>query len=332
MTGVFKKYFIPHHENGYRPHFFRLEAMAAVFLFVAAIFGLAFTQMFVLSRTHYLGAVLPGVLVDMANQDRGIYNLTPLVINKTLQEAAQEKANDMATRGYFAHVSPTGITPWYWFTKAGYRFIYAGENLAINFNDSSVVNQAWMNSPGHRANILNVNFTEVGIATAEGVYQGQPTIFVAQMFGRPAPIVVPTPSPTLTAVAHAQACTKPQPGEESVLPVVTSREFVAVRNVDVPEPVPAVSKSSSLQPPASSVESATQYATLPQKVLSSPKMLLDLAYLLVVALVLFAILLSLGIELKKHHAKHVFSGLLMLLVVIGLSYLYQQYAGTVVIL
>src|SRR3989338_512287 len=327
MTGVFKKYFIPHHENGYRPHFFRLEAMASVFLFVAAIFGLAFTQMFVLSRTHYLAAVLPGVLVDMANQDRGIYNLTPLVINKTLQEAAQEKANDMATRGYFAHVSPTGITPWYWFTKAGYRFIYAGENLAINFSDSSVVNQAWMNSPGHRANILNANFTEVGIATAEGLYEAKPTIFVAQMFGKPAPLAVASPAPTLTSVVHAKAGTTPQPGSEKVVPIISDNQFIAVRNTDVGDAAPTSSESD-----VPTTLGTTEYATLPQKVLSSPKMFLDLAYLLVAALVLFAILLSLGIELRKHHAKHIFSGLVMLLVVIGLSYLYQQYVGTVVIL
>ena len=169
------------------------------------------------------------------------------------------------------------------------------------------------------------------------MYGDRPTIFVAQMFGRPAPIAVVPPTPTLTAVAHAEAGTTPGPGTERVIPVASSDYFVAVRNTNVPEPVsPSASSpqpaSPAGGPPASSVQSVTRYATLPQKVFSSPKMLLDIAYILVAALVIFAILLSLGIELRKHHARHVFSGLVMLLIVIGLSYLYQHYMGTVAVL
>ena len=69
--------------------------------------------------------------------------------------------------------------------KADYDFVYAGENLAINFEDSSEVSSAWMNSPKHKENILNGNFTEIGIATEKGFYNGKETIFVVQMFGSP---------------------------------------------------------------------------------------------------------------------------------------------------
>ena len=60
------------------------------------------------------------------------------------------KAQDMATLGYFAHVSPDGKTPWYWIEKVGYDYQYAGENLAINFSDSKDVTNAWMASPLHK--------------------------------------------------------------------------------------------------------------------------------------------------------------------------------------
>src|SRR3989344_546950 len=121
-------------------------------------------------------------LIELANDDRAGINLAPLKINPVLVLAAELKAQDMALKNYFAHTSPEGLSPWYWFDKAGYNFAYAGENLAIDFSESANVNAAWMNSPGHRANILNKNFTEIGIATAKGYYQGRETIFVVQLF------------------------------------------------------------------------------------------------------------------------------------------------------
>lgn len=105
--------------------------------------------------------------------------------NDLLSAAAQLKANDMAAKGYFAHVSPDGKTPWYWIDKVGYSYDYAGENLAVNFIDSADVSNAWMASPTHRANILNPVFKEVGTATAVGTYKGRNAIFVVQLFGTP---------------------------------------------------------------------------------------------------------------------------------------------------
>ena len=70
----------------------------------------------------------------------------------------------MAQKGYFAHVSPEGLTPWYWLGEVGYTFSHAGENLAVNFAEPEEVVDAWMNSLAHRTNILNGNFQEIGIA------------------------------------------------------------------------------------------------------------------------------------------------------------------------
>jgi hypothetical protein len=91
----------------------------------------------------------------------------------------------MAKEGYFAHDSPSGVTPWEWFDEVEYTYETAGENLAIDFSDSDAVVDAWMDSRLHRENILEEDFTEIGIATARGEYEGRETVFVVQMFGTP---------------------------------------------------------------------------------------------------------------------------------------------------
>jgi hypothetical protein len=131
----------------------------------------------------YLAAIYVDTLITLANKDRG--QGSELKVNELLTKAAQNKANDMASKGYFSHVTPEGRTPWEWITEAGYRYTYAGENLAVNFENSEDVNNAWLNSPGHRSNIMNSKFTEIGIATAEGMYNGHKATYVVQMFGTP---------------------------------------------------------------------------------------------------------------------------------------------------
>ena len=133
-----------------------------------------------------LSAIYAAVLVNLTNQNRATANISKLKTNPTLEKAAQMKADDMAAKGYFSHNTPDGKTPWYWFQKAGYEYIYAGENLAVNFENSEDVETAWMNSPGHFLNIMNPKYTEIGIATSTGIYEGREAIFVVQMFGSPA--------------------------------------------------------------------------------------------------------------------------------------------------
>jgi uncharacterized protein YkwD len=132
-----------------------------------------------------LSAIYGSVLISLTNQNRVAANLSELKVNPVLEKAAQMKADDMAAKGYFAHNTPEGFTPWYWFDKAGYNYVYAGENLAVNFENSEDVETAWMNSRGHFLNIMNPKFTEIGIATSTGIYKGRTAIFVVQMFGAP---------------------------------------------------------------------------------------------------------------------------------------------------
>ncbi len=92
-------------------------------------------------------------MLELTNEERIDNGLSALELNPKLELAAQQKAQDILSKDYFAHQSPDGFTPWYWFEKVGYDYQYAGENLAIGFLDSEEVSQAWLESPSHRANL-----------------------------------------------------------------------------------------------------------------------------------------------------------------------------------
>lgn len=181
------KYFVPHEGNEHKPHFLRWEAVLVVLGFIIFVEVVFLIQVLVIfPRTSFFANVLPNVLVDFTNANRASQNFAPLKINPLLEKAAQLKAEDMAKKGYFAHNSPDGLSPWSWFKKAGYNFSYAGENLAVNFFDSQELVDAWLASPLHKQNILNRNFTEIGIGVAKGNWNGREAVFIVQMFGRPA--------------------------------------------------------------------------------------------------------------------------------------------------
>ena len=116
-------------------------------------------------------------------EDAGAKNL---VINDTLSEMAQQKLRDMFGKQYFEHVSPTGVGPGDLAKQAGYDYIVIGENLALgNFDGDKALLDAWMASPGHRANILNVRYREIGISVGQGSFEGKKTWIAVQEFGLP---------------------------------------------------------------------------------------------------------------------------------------------------
>jgi hypothetical protein len=94
----------------------------------------------------------------------------------------------MFQNNYWSHVSPSGKSPWEFFKESGYNYSVAGENLAKDFGDSSSVVSAWMNSPTHKANIINNKYKEIGIGVVDGVLNGMKTTLVVQHFASPTPI------------------------------------------------------------------------------------------------------------------------------------------------
>ena len=112
--------------------------------------------------------------------------LPPLIENAKLDASAKAKANDMFAKQYFEHVSPTGVGPGELAKTYGYSYIVEGENLILgNFASEKEVVQKWMDSPGHRANILNNRYTEIGVAMVKGEYQEQMVWIGVQEFGLP---------------------------------------------------------------------------------------------------------------------------------------------------
>ena len=122
-------------------------------------------------------------IIDLANADRREKGIGELVENEKLKEAAMAKAEDMIADGYFSHTAPDVATPWSWIEKERYDYNYAGENLAMDFVSAEKVNQAWLESPTHRANILNERYKDIGVAMQQGIINGHSTIAVVQMFG-----------------------------------------------------------------------------------------------------------------------------------------------------
>lgn len=147
-------------------------------------------------------------LLSGTNQQRIANGLGALALNSQLSQAAQSKAQDMLNNDYWAHTSPTGVTPWYWITSAGYSYQTAGENLAYGFATAADTITGWMNSPGHRANILNTTYKDVGFGIVNAPnYQssGPETIVVAmyaEPYAAPAPVAAPT-APSTTKASPA---------------------------------------------------------------------------------------------------------------------------------
>ena len=102
-------------------------------------------------------------VVELTNAERRKNGLRDLQVDNSLANVAQAKSNDMLSKNYFSHTSPTYGSPFDMMRSFGISYSYAGENIAKGQRSADEVVTAWMNSPGHRANILNGNYTHIGI-------------------------------------------------------------------------------------------------------------------------------------------------------------------------
>lgn len=138
------------------------------------------------SQSDNLPALAQNEVVKWTNIQRANNGLPALKDNAKLDQAAARKVQDMFARQYFEHVSPSGEGPSDLAGAAGYKYILVGENLALgDFKDAQALAEAWMNSPGHRANILHERFQEIGAAVARGKFQGETVWLAVQEFGTP---------------------------------------------------------------------------------------------------------------------------------------------------
>ena len=181
---AWQNWFIPHKETHKKAHLISWEGLA-IYILIFILLQVGFS---------IIGYSKPGVLgisgnidqkklIELTNIERQKKGLPPVSENSALDNAATLKAQNMFQENYWAHFAPSGKTPWDFMLGSGYKFTFAGENLAKNFYKSDDVVTAWMASPTHRDNLLNPKYKEIGIAVVDGTLNGQKTTLVVQMFG-----------------------------------------------------------------------------------------------------------------------------------------------------
>jgi len=122
-------------------------------------------------------------IINLTNKEREELGLNAVSYDARLEAAAQAKGENMLAENYWAHTSPSGKTPWQFILAQGYDYVYAGENLAKDFAHSREAINAWMASPSHKANIVNPNYKNIGVAVVKGDLDGEEVVLVIQMFG-----------------------------------------------------------------------------------------------------------------------------------------------------
>jgi len=153
------------------------------FSVVFGLFLLSIVAALCFSSLSIASDITAGNVVGLTNQSRAEAGKKNLAENEKLSLAAQAKVEDMLANNYFSHTSPAGRTPWKWIEGENYDYSYAGENLAMDFHSAEAMEKAWMESPTHRANILNDKYIDMGVAVKEGNINGHSTMLAVVMFG-----------------------------------------------------------------------------------------------------------------------------------------------------
>ncbi len=366
MRNRLKDLFIPHEGNGFRPNILEEFSAGVMLVLILLSFTMANLQALLwISSDWLVTSILPAIIVDLTNDERADEKLVTLTRSETLDRAAQLKAEDMAANEYFAHYSPTGVSPWYWFDEVAYDYLHAGENLAVHFTDSSDVVKAWMNSPSHRANIMNNDYLQIGVGSAKGEYKGRPTIYVVQLFGTPRDI--PPVSSVAGASSESQSPVKEEEPQISVEKVAILDTETSSSSTQV---APATIETESLQPYTNDVGESPALAqtddteeivsiysdiattsrdgiavavinendnrpsdliSLPLRSTTEPHLWLSTLYVILTGVVLMALLFSLQLEWRKHHPVQVAYAGGLLAVMALLLYIHVSLTGVVTI-
>ena len=225
--------FTPQTSNNYRA---RLLHPKIISLFILFFFSAGILLSVTKTNFPEVLGISSDVSIDqllvLTNQKRQENGLGPLSLDERLSQAAIGKSNDMLAKGYWAHISPDGITPWAFIKGAGYSYTYAGENLARGYTNSSDVINAWMASDSHKANMLSGNYSNVGFAVVTGSLNGEETVLVVEMLGTTALAASPTKPEEKSIAEVAQASTEESAGQSPVVneqnkekePVVETKE------------------------------------------------------------------------------------------------------------
>ena len=172
LTKRLSRFFHPQKSNKYRSQLLHPETLMILSIVVVAVFALFNAVRFFPSLADRVLGYASNINADQVliktNEERAARDLKPLQINEKLNQAALAKAQDMFADQYWSHNSPDGDQPWDFIKDSGYVYKYAGENLARDFDNTREMIAAWMASPTHKENIVNPNFTQMGLAVLNG--------------------------------------------------------------------------------------------------------------------------------------------------------------------
>lgn len=184
MLALLSHYFIPRSSNNHRARFIHPTMVGFVVLtFIALQLLLTFLPQFTPVVWGYSSNITPEEIIALTNKERVKMGVPEVSMDPLLTQAALSKAADMFARNYWAHNAPDGTEPWKFVVDADYKYRYAGENLARDFDNSQAVVTAWMNSPSHKENLLSSRYQDIGVAVVQGELKGVQTTLVVQFFG-----------------------------------------------------------------------------------------------------------------------------------------------------
>lgn len=235
--------FLPHQSNNQRPKLLHPQTVIIyVLLFFVLQLGFRIGKFVYPEILGVATNITTERLLFLTNQKREEHGLSSLSLNSSLSTAALQKAQDMFSKNYWAHIAPDGTTPWQFIQGSGYVYLFAGENLAKDFNDSEGVVSAWMASATHRDNILKEEYADIGFAVLNGKLNSEETTLVVQMFGKGKASLASRPPliPAKAAIAQSSPSAPSLPSPTLAPTAIPTPTSVLVQ-------VPPIMASSSLQ-------------------------------------------------------------------------------------
>ncbi|GIW61418.1 MAG: hypothetical protein KatS3mg089_0270 [Patescibacteria group bacterium] len=315
MRHFLRHFFIPHSSNKYRAkllHHSIFFLIIVAFLVGSITINLVEKDRSVLGIEYHITAEELLLLTNLKRQERG---LPPLIMNSQLTQAAYQKAKDMFSKNYWAHVAPDGTTPWVFIRGSGYEYVYAGENLARGFTTSNDVVEAWMNSQSHRENMLSPHYQEIGFAIVEGTLTGDETVLVVEMLGSRSR-AIPDSQITASFDSSPAISTTNQP----ILSPTPYEKQIVINNISpIPTPTPTPLVSSSPTPTSFIRVAAVQNEPLIDKNNLQKNIALSVLFVISLALILDWIVAGRQnlVRLLSHNMDHlIFVGAILAVVLI----------------
>jgi hypothetical protein len=345
LVEILGNIFHPQHSNNHRSKILHHRSIVFLILIIFGFYQLINVASHLeIDEGNILGFasnITSSQVIDSTNALRIERGIGLLREDPYLTSAAIMKARDMFDNQYWAHTSPTGKEPWDFIREQGYTYRVAGENLAKDFDTTSPMMQAWMNSVTHRENIVNSVYQDIGVAVVNGRLNGTETTLVVQMFGvKSAPqTVVPVVSATLDTppeeVAPVIIVQAPTP---TLTPTPTPTPEPSPESSPDPTPEPVEDQSTQLisnqfieNTPTGFVAGLFNSINKPSAViLYSPKHLLKAVFLSAIFLLVAALIYDGFVAGHKNSVRLVGKNLAHIMLLMTVAYLIIAFKGGVI--